>query len=54
MSIEAHYGWNGEMHGDIIKLNYNGIKDQTFLTVKAKNPGIGSIIERIIREKEIR
>jgi hypothetical protein len=48
MSIGVHYGWNEAMYADIIKLNYNGAKEQIFLTVKAKNPGMGIVIESII------
>ncbi len=47
-SIEASYGWEGEMHREIIQLNYNGMRRELFVTVKVKNPGTGSIAERII------
>ncbi len=48
MSIEVHYGWNEAMYADIIKLNYNGVKEQIFLTVKVKNPGMGIVMESFI------
>ena len=48
MAIKALYGWNGKQCGDIIKLNYNGLKREAFLTVKAINPGVGLVLERII------
>lgn len=48
ISMEVHYGWNEAMYADIVKLNYNGVKKQIFLTVRAKNPGMGSVIESII------
>jgi hypothetical protein len=48
MAIEVRYGWNGSMIGDIIKLNYKGMSEQAYLTVKAQNPGVGLIVERLI------
>lgn len=48
ISMEVHYGWNEAMHADIVKLNYNGVKKQIFLTIRAKNPGMGAVIESII------
>jgi hypothetical protein len=48
MSIGVLYGWSEAMHTDVIRLNYDGTKEQIFLTVKAKNPGMGIVIESII------
>jgi len=48
MALEARYGWDGSMIGDIIKLNYKGVSEQAYLTVKAQNPGVGLIVERLI------
>ncbi|MFC1670838.1 hypothetical protein ACFL20_10640 [Spirochaetota bacterium] len=48
ISIEAVYGWENEMYGDIIKINYNMKKRDAYLTVKIKNPGIAVITEKII------
>lgn len=47
MSIEAEYGWKGEMYRDNIQLTYNGRKREAFITVKILNPGSGMIIERL-------
>jgi hypothetical protein len=48
MSIGVLYGWSEAMHTDVIRLNYDGAREKIFLTVKAKNPGIGIVIESII------
>ena len=47
-SIEVSYGWEGEMHQEILQLNFNELKRELFVTVKVKSPGIGSIAERVI------
>jgi hypothetical protein len=48
MSVEINYGWEGEMLTGIIRINYHGEKGKVFLTVDSSNPGIGSVIDRII------
>lgn len=48
MSIKVIYGWQGEMYTDIIQLNYNGLKREALLTVKALNSGVGMVVESII------
>jgi len=48
MSLEADYGWNGDMCRDLIQINYNGKKREAFITVKLLNPGVGKIADRII------
>jgi hypothetical protein len=48
LSIEAAYGYRGEMCKDIIQINYNGKKREAFITVKVLNPGAGAVIERIL------
>ncbi len=48
MSIEATYGWQGEMCRDILQINYNEGKREAFLTVKMVNPGVGPVALRII------
>jgi hypothetical protein len=47
MSIEAEYGWKGEMYKDHIQLTYNGKKREAFITAKVLNPGAGMIVERM-------
>ena len=49
ISIEAIYGWENKMYGDIIKINYNTQKKSMHLTVKIKNPGISQVVDRIIQ-----
>ena len=48
ISIEAVYGWDNKMYGDLIKINFNLKKREAYLTVKVKNPGIALVTERII------
>jgi hypothetical protein len=48
LSIEAAYGYRGAMCRDIIQINYNGKKRETFMTAKVQNPGAGAVIERMI------
>jgi len=48
ISIEVNYGWKGKMYGDIIKVNYNSIKRDAYITVKLKNPGVGHVIEHLV------
>ncbi len=47
MSIEAEYGWKGEMYRDNVQITYNGKKREAFITTKILNPGAGMIIERL-------
>lgn len=47
LSLEVKYGHGGVMHSDIVKLNYNGWKKDIQITVRAKNPGIGTVVERL-------
>lgn len=49
MSIKACYGWDGADCTDIIQVNYSGRSAEAYFTVKAVNPGIGLVLERIIR-----
>lgn len=48
MTLEINYGWGGEMLSGIIRLNYHGEKGKVFITVDSSNPGIGSVVDRII------
>lgn len=48
MSIKARYNFEGEEFSDTIQLNYNGRSRDIYLTVKAVDPGIGLVIERVI------
>jgi hypothetical protein len=48
MSIEADYGWKGEMYKDLIQINYNGKKREAFITAKLMNPATGKILDRMI------
>jgi hypothetical protein len=48
MSIEATYGWKGDMVTDIIQINYNGKKREAFIAAKLLNPGAGKVIEKMI------
>jgi hypothetical protein len=48
LSIEATYGWKGDMRTDIIQINYNGIKREAFITVKLVSPGVGTIVARLV------
>lgn len=47
LSIEADYGWKGEMYRDNIQVTYNGKKREAFIASKIVNPGSGMIIERL-------
>lgn len=47
MSIEAGYGWKGDMYKDNVQITYNGKKREAFITVKVANPGAGMISERL-------
>ena len=47
MSIEAEYGWKGEMYRENIQLNYNGKKREAFITAKIMSPGGGMLVERM-------
>ncbi|MBN2160443.1 MAG: hypothetical protein JW807_13700 [Spirochaetes bacterium] len=47
MSVEATYGWKGEMVKDTIQINYNGKKREAFITAKLLNPGVGLILEKM-------
>jgi hypothetical protein len=48
ISIEATYGWNGDMCRDMIRINYNENKREAFMTVKMLNPGVGALAARIL------
>ncbi len=48
MSVEINYGWGGEMLSGIIRINYQGDKGKVYLTVDSSNPGIGSVVNRMI------
>ncbi len=48
VSIKAQYGWQGEERTGTVKLTYNGLKKDLYLTVKAASPGISLVLERII------
>ena len=48
LSIEATYGYSGEMCRDIIQINYNGKKREAFIAVRVQNFGAGTVMERII------
>ncbi len=48
LSIEASYGYRGDMCRDIIQINYNGKKRETFITARVQNPGAGEVVQRII------
>ena len=48
ISIEATYGWGGDMFRDAIRIYYNEKKREAFMTVKALNPGIGAVAARIL------
>ncbi|OHD63036.1 MAG: hypothetical protein A2176_09460 [Spirochaetes bacterium RBG_13_51_14] len=48
LSVEANYGWQGDMCKDIIQINYNGKKREAFIAVKLSNQGAGKIVERMI------
>ena len=48
ISIKAQYNFEGEEFADVIQLNYKGRSREIYLTVKAVDPGIGLVIERII------
>jgi hypothetical protein len=47
MSIEAEYGWKGDMYRDHIQITFNGKKREAFITAKILNPGGGMILERL-------
>ena len=49
LSLDVNYGWEGKMCRDIIQVNYNGHKRETYFTIKLKNPGIGSVIEKLVQ-----
>jgi len=52
ITISVTYAGENEMLTDLIKINFIGAKKETYLTVKAKNPVIGAVIERIIKSLE--
>ncbi len=46
-SIEAHYGYEGAMYDDILRINYHCEKKEAYLTITCLNPGIGMVAERV-------
>ncbi len=48
MSFKAIYGWEEGMIGDVIQLNFNGLKKEAYLTVKAKNSGSALVMKKMI------
>ena len=48
LDIDAEYGFEQESFRDTVRIQYSSASEETYVTVKARNPGVGLVVARII------